>query len=73
MDYRELKAGDKVQVDCYTGLGTGGVETVTEIRTKYYDNGKPYNVIVVEGDQQFSTETGEAVTTPYAYYIAKKI
>lgn len=72
MNYEELKVGDKVDIACMTGLGTGGVEEVTEIKTRYReDNGEPYGVIVC-GESEYLAQDGSAITPPYAYYIARR-
>ena len=71
---KKLKVGDKIQTDCYSGMGSGGEATVTNILTKYHEhNGNPYKVIECDGGQLFSEETGEALTPPYMYHIAKKV
>jgi len=63
------KVGDKVLIECYTSMGTGGKEKVTKITTKYNENtGKPYKVIWF-GSHGFSAKTGEAITPPTMYYI----
>jgi hypothetical protein len=64
-----IQVGDTVLVECVSGHGTGGKDTVTAIRTRYFVyTGKPYTVICV-GDHEFDAVSGNAVTPPYAYYI----
>lgn len=69
-----LQIGDKVQVECYSGLGTGGEDTVTDLTYRYDRNsGEPYPVIILENGHEFDATTGNAVTPPTAYYISHKI
>jgi hypothetical protein len=63
------KIGYMVQIDCMSGLGTGGPEKITNIKTKYNEyTGKPYKVICF-GDHEFDAVSGIALTPPYSYYI----
>jgi hypothetical protein len=73
MSLKNIKVGDKVAVECYTSMGTGGTDKVTRIKTKYNeDTGKPYKVICC-GKHEFSAKTGDALTPPTMYYISHKI
>lgn len=66
----QLEVGDTVNVECYTGMGTGGETTVDKILYKYDTNtGEKYKVIVVDGNHQFDSRTGDAITPPTMYYI----
>lgn len=63
------KVGDKIMVECFTGMGTGGIEKITKITTKYdEDTGKPYKVIWC-GKHMFHGITGKALNSPTFYYI----
>lgn len=68
----KVKVGDKVNIECFTSMGTGGESTVTKISKKYdEDTGKPYKVIWC-GKRSFDSRTGEAISVPYMYYIEPK-
>jgi hypothetical protein len=69
----KLKVGDKVYIDCFTSMGTGGISEVTKIVKKYdSDTGKPYDVIYF-GDHQFDSRNGDAISSPTMYYISHKV
>lgn len=69
-DLLQLEVGDTVNVECYTGMGTGGQTTVDKILYKYDKNtGEKYKVIVVDDNHQFDSRTGGAITPPTMYYI----
>ena len=73
MNCDELKVGDVVTIACVSGLGTGGLVIVTDIKTKYdEDSGEPYKVIVC-GSSEYLARDGSAITPPLAYYIYSKI
>ena len=66
---KNLKPGDSVVVECFTGLGSGGPAKVTKTTTKYNeDTGKPYKVVWC-GKHGFSAKNGCAITAPFFYYI----
>ena len=68
--YATLKVGDTIMIECYTGMGTGGKQTITDIKTKYNeDTGEAYPVICCD-DQEFNGEYGYAMTPPIMYFIA---
>lgn len=70
----KYKVGDRVLVECTSGLETGNENTVIEIKTKYTeDMGEPYPVIVLENNHEFDGDTLSALTPPYTYYIRHKI
>lgn len=74
MSLENIQVGDKVMVECYSGLGTGGEDTVIALTNRYDRNsGEPYPVIILEGGHEFDATTGNAVTPPTAYYISHKI
>ena len=65
----KAKVGDKVHVECYTSMGTGGEEKVTKITKKYdEDTGKSYKVIWC-GKHAFDSRNGDAINEPTMYYI----
>ncbi len=65
-----VKVGDIVNVECYTGMGTGGPEKVTKITKKYNEHtGEPYEVIWCD-DHGFEAKNGHAITPPTMYYIS---
>lgn len=56
-------------IDCYTGMGTAGRETITEIKTKYdEDTGAPYEVVVC-GDHEYRADNGQCIKGPKMYYM----
>ncbi len=66
----KAKVGDKVNVECYTSIGTDEEEKVTKITKKYdEDTGKPYEVIWC-GKHAFDSRDGEAINPPTMYYIS---
>jgi len=66
----EFKAGDRVQVECYSGHGDPFVGTIKQIKVKYdEDTGDPYKVIVLNDGHQFDAVSGTAITEPTMYYI----
>jgi len=69
--FSDIKAGDKVFIDCDAGFVTAGdYETVTETKTKYdEDTGEAYKVICCD-DHHFDARSGCAITPPLAYYIS---
>ena len=65
----KFKIGQNVEIHCISGLGTGGIGTITDIITKYDpDTGKPFKVICFK-DHHFIGIGGNAITPPYGYYI----
>jgi hypothetical protein len=63
------KIGDDVMIECLTSMGTGGIEKITDITTKYDENtGKPYKFIWCK-DRAFHSVTGAALNPPTFYYI----
>ena len=72
MALRNIKKGDMVHIEPYTGFGDPSDKMVTDIKTKYHeDTGKPYKVICV-GGHMFHGKSGEALNSPTAYYISGK-
>ena len=70
---KDIKVGDTVMVECSSGLGSGGPDKITRIKTKYNeDTGKPYKVICC-GRHEFDARSGSAITPPTMYYISHKI
>ncbi len=64
-----MKIGDKINIKCMSNLGTGGVDTITNIKTKYFeDTGDSYKVICF-GNKEFSGISGTALTPPMSYFI----
>jgi len=71
--YENLSVGDKVYVECYSGMGTGGESTITNIKTKFdEDTGEPYPVICC-GDHEFHGKEGYALTPPTMYFITDEV
>ena len=69
----KLKEGDKVYIDCFSALGTGGPEIIREVLIRYDEvSGVPYKVYVTSTGQRFDDE-GNAITAPTMYYISHKI
>lgn len=67
----KYKIGDKVMIECMSGLGSGGESKVTAITKKYNQNtGEAFNIIWC-GDHGFYEKSGHAFNTPWAYYIYK--
>lgn len=73
MSLPEIKIGDKVMVECCSGLGSGGPEKITDIKIQYnVKTGKPYKVLYCK-KHKFSAKTGNALNEPTMYYISHKI
>jgi hypothetical protein len=69
-DLSFAKKGDTVNIECYSGMGSGGPSKVKNILVKFDpDTGEKYNVIVVDDNHQFDCRTGDAMNAPTAYYI----
>lgn len=66
-----FEVGDKVMVECFSGLGTGGPDTITSAEIRYHSKtGEPYRVVFCE-EHMFDDKTGNALSAPTAYYITK--
>jgi hypothetical protein len=64
-----MQIGDQVEIHCITGMGSGSIATITDIKMKYNeDTGKPRKVICF-GDHEFSALTGAVISGPFMYYI----
>jgi len=68
--FSKVKVGDIINIQCYSGHGDGGPTKVDDILIKYdSDTGEKYNVIVVNGNHQFDSRTGNAINSPTMYYM----
>ncbi len=68
--FGDVKVGDRVDMVCDSGMGTGGESTVTKISQKFDETtGEKYNVIWC-GRHGYDARSGDPVNPPWAYYIS---
>lgn len=65
----DIKIGDTVRLDGYTGFCDTSDEIVTNVTTGFDDEtGLTFNVIHI-GNRRFDSWTGKAMNPPIMYYI----
>ena len=66
----KLKKGSKVWCGGDSGFCYNSIVTVKKIIYRYDTiTGEKYKVICFDGDHQFDSRTGWAITPPLAYYL----
>lgn len=67
-DVINATVNEKVLIECYSGMGSGGPAIITKITKRYHETtGIAYRVYWV-GDHGFH-QKGHAITPPTAYYM----
>jgi len=72
------KIGDTVNIECYTGMGSGGKSKVTKITNEVVGKGIDGSIVkgakkkkvIWCGSHAFSADTGDALNEPTMYYIS---
>lgn len=82
MSLKNIKIGDKVMIECYSGLGSGGSEKVTNITTEKIIIKKKGLIIKKQlkmeiiwcNKKGYSAKDGTLLTHPTSnYYLAYKL
>lgn len=75
----KAKVGNKVMIECHSGLGSGGPAAVTKITNETVVTESEGDSIIVKtkkakviwcGKRAFDAKSGEALKPPWMYYIS---